>query len=70
MLTMLADFSFRSMSLGDILVAIVVIAACCALVWLALRQLDVQIPPWLVQVFWIVVVAIVVIGAIRLVLSL
>lgn len=59
-----------SWSLGSILIAIVVIAACVALVYVALRQFGITIPPWVVQVFWIVVVAIVVIFAIRLVLSL
>jgi hypothetical protein len=56
-------------SLGEILIAIVVIAACVALVYVALRQLGIAIPGWVVQVFWIVVIAFVVILAIRLVLS-
>ncbi len=55
--------------LGDFLIAIVVIAACIALVYVALRQFGVSIPPWVVQVAWIIAVAFVVIVAIRLVLS-
>lgn len=56
-------------SLGQILIAIVIIAACVALVYVALRQFGIAIPPWVTQVFWIVVVAFVVIFAIKLVLS-
>ena len=51
-------------------IAIVIIAAVIALVFVALRQFNVTIPAWVVQVFWIVVVAVVVIFAIKLVLSL
>lgn len=56
-------------SLGQILIAIVIVAACVALVYVALRQFGVNIPNWVVQCFWIVVVAFVVILCIRLVLS-
>ena len=56
-------------SLGHILIMVVVIAACVALVYVALRQFGIAIPPWVVQVFWIIVVAFVVIFAIRLVMS-
>lgn len=54
---------------GNILIAIVVIAACVALMYVALRQFGISIPGWVQQVFWIVVCAFVVIMAIRLVLS-
>ena len=53
----------------DVLIAVVVIAALVALVYVALRQFGVTIPGWVVQVFWIVAVAFVVIFAIRLVAS-
>ena len=55
--------------IGEIAIAIVVIAAVVALVYVALRQFGVSIPPWVVQIFWIVVVAFVVIFAIRLVMG-
>ncbi len=58
-----------SWGIGDIAIAIVIIAAVVALVYVALRQFGVSIPPWVQQIFWIVVVAFVVIFAIRLVLS-
>lgn len=61
------NFNF---SIGGMLIAVVVIAACIALVYVALRKFGITIPDWAVQVFWIVVVAVVVIFAIKLVLSL
>jgi len=57
------------LSIGQLLIYVVVIAACIALVYVALRQFGVAIPGWVVQVFWIVAVAFVVICAIKLVLS-
>lgn len=58
------------MSVGSLAIAIVIIAACVALVFVALRQFGIQIPSWVQQVFWIVIVAFVVIAAIKLILSL
>ena len=57
-------------SFGQVLIAIVVIAACIALVFVACRQFGITIPGWLIQVFWIVAVAVVVIFAIKLLLGL
>lgn len=67
--SMLADILLKNWSFTEILITVVVIAACVALVYVALRQFGVSIPQWVVQVFWIVVVAFVVILAIRLVAS-
>lgn len=71
MLTLFAQVVQRGFdwSIGGILIAIVVIAAAVALVYVALRQFGIAIPAWAVQVFWIVCVAIVVIFAIKLVLG-
>ncbi len=55
--------------IADIAIMIVVIAAIVALVYVALRQFGVSIPAWVQQIFWIVVVAFVVIFAIKLVVS-
>ncbi len=60
---------FPPSSLGAMLIWIVAIAAGCALVGIALRQFGTQIPGWVINVFWIVVVALVVIFAIRLVMG-
>ena len=54
-------------SIVQLLILVVVIAACVALVWIALRQFGIAIPGWVVQIFWIVVVAFVVILAIKMV---
>ena len=54
-------------SIVQLLILVVVIAACVALVYVALRQFGIAIPGWVVNVFWIVVVAFVVIFAIKLV---
>lgn len=53
----------------NIAILIVVIAAVVALVYIALRQFGITVPPWFVQVLWILVVAFVVILAIKLVAS-
>jgi uncharacterized protein (DUF983 family) len=58
------------MSVGQIAIAIVVIAAIVAVVFVALRQFNVAIPSWVVHVFWILVVAAVCILAIRFLLTL
>lgn len=65
----LAQVHFGNLSIGQLAIAIVVIAAVAALVFVALKQFGVAIPGWVAQVFWIVVVACVVIIAIRFVLG-
>lgn len=60
---------FWGWSFGEMAIAVVIVAAVVALVWVALRQFGVGIPAWVIQVFWILVVAFVVILAIRLVMS-
>lgn len=57
-------------SIGELAIAIVIVAAVVALVFVALRQFGIAIPAWVVQCFWIVVVAFVVIALIRIVLTL
>lgn len=65
----LAAIQIGSYSVGQIAIAIVVLAAVCALVFVALRQFNIAIPEWVKQVLWIVIVAIVVILAIRFVIA-
>jgi hypothetical protein len=55
--------------LVDIIIAIIIIAAAIGIMYVALRVFGVAIPPWVVQIFWIVVVAFVAIFAIRLLFS-
>ena len=61
---------FWGYGIGQVLIAVVLIAACVALVYVALRQFGIAIPAWFIQCMWIVVVAMVVIFCIRFVLSL
>jgi len=44
---------------------VIIVAAVIALVFIALRQFNLTIPPWVVQVFWVIIVAIVIIFAIK-----
>jgi hypothetical protein len=53
----------------NIAIAIVVIAAVVGLVMVALHKFGITIPDWVAQIFWIVVVAVVVIAAIKFVAS-
>ncbi len=53
----------------NIFIDIVIIAAVCALVGVALHEFGVKIPAWVVRCFWIVVIAFVVILCIRAVMS-
>lgn len=54
-------------SFVHIAVLVVGIAAIVALVMVALHKFNVAIPDWVISVFWILVVAFVIIGAIFLV---
>jgi hypothetical protein len=54
-------------TIPGILILVIVIAACIAITYIALRVFGITIPPWAVQIFWIVVVACVAIFAIRIV---
>lgn len=64
---MLLASHFLTWSVADIAIAIVVIAAIVALVYVALRKFGVAIPDWVQHVFWIIVVAFVVVIAIKFV---
>jgi hypothetical protein len=44
---------------------IIIVAAVAAIVWVALRTMGVAIPGWVMQVFWILVVAVVCILTIK-----
>lgn len=54
-------------SVAELAIVVVIVAAVVALVYVALREFGVGIPAWVQQVFWILVVAFVVIVAIRFV---
>lgn len=58
------NWSFR-----NILIAIIICAACIGIMLVALNVFGIPIPPWAVTMFWIVVVATVAIFAIKLLFS-
>jgi hypothetical protein len=62
-------FGGGSWGIGEILIAIIVIAACIGIMFVAIKVFGVTIPQWAIQIFWIVVVAACAILAIRFVLS-
>lgn len=70
MLGLLAQVAGPQYSIGQLLIGGVILAACVALVYIAMRQFGVAIPQWVVQVFWVLVVAVVIIFSIRFVLGL
>jgi len=55
------------LSIVELAIYVVIVAAVVALVYVALRQFGVAIPQWVIQCFWIVAVAFVVIICIKLV---
>ena len=69
MLFALFQGGITSWSIGEIAIAIVIIAAVVALVYVALKEFGVSIPGWVVRCFWIVVICFVVIFCIRLVMG-
>lgn len=56
--------------LGGTLIAVVVIAAAIAIAFVAMKAYGFSPPPWVVQMFWIVVVAFVAVLCIRILFSL
>lgn len=65
--SLLAALIWMPTTVAGIAIAVVSTAAICALVLVALNYFEIKIPGWVQQVFWILVVACVIIFAIRLV---
>lgn len=57
-------------SIGEVVIAIIIIAAICGILWVALRQFGVAIPQFVIQIFWILVCAVLCILAVRFLMSL
>lgn len=55
--------------IGEIVIAVILIAAVVAILFIAVNAMGVQIPNWVVQIFWVVVIAVVAILAIRFLLG-
>lgn len=60
---------FWGYGIAEVAIAIVLIAAVVALVYVALREFGVAIPAFVIRCFWILVVAFVVIFCIKLLLA-
>lgn len=67
---LLAQAVIGGYSIVQILLIIVVVAACVGIVYVALQQFGVAIPAFAVKIFWIVVCAVLAILAIKFVASL
>jgi hypothetical protein len=57
-------------TLGGWLITILIVAGVCGVFWIIIRQTGWNPPPWLVNVFWIVVAVVVGVLAIKFLLSL
>lgn len=57
------------MSLVSLAIAVILIGAVAAIVVVAIRAMGLQIPAWVITMFWIVLVAFVAIFAIRFLAS-
>lgn len=64
-MNLLAQISFGSLSIAQIAIAIIVVAAICAVVFIALRQMGVAIPSFVIQIFWVLVCAVVCVLAVK-----
>lgn len=56
-----------SVSVVEVAIAVVVLAAICGLVFVALKQFQIPVPTWVQHALWIVVVAAVIIFLIKVV---
>lgn len=55
--------------IGGLAVMVILVAAVVAIVFVACRQMGVAIPAWVIQIFWILIVAVVCIAAIKFLLG-
>jgi hypothetical protein len=63
-------FAVGAWSVGQMAIAAIIVAAVVGIVYVAFRQMGVAIPPWVIQVVWILIVAIVCILAIKFLVGL
>lgn len=56
--------------IGELLVWIIILAGIVAIVYIALRQFGITIPPFVVQIFWVVICVVLAVIAIRFLLTL
>jgi len=69
-MSLFAQVNWRGWSITDWLIALIVIGGCVGIVFILFRYVfQIEIPAWVVMIFWIVVACIIGIGAIRLIAS-
>ena len=56
-------------SIPQFMIILIVACAVIGIAMIAIRQTGIQIPPWVIQILWIVLVAIVAVVAIRFLVS-
>jgi hypothetical protein len=68
---LLADIAIGGgWGLGQLAIAIVIFAAVCAIVYVALNKFGIAIPGWFVAIVWIVIAAVVACIAIKFLITL
>ena len=55
--------------IAGLAITIIFVAAVCAIVFIACKAMGVEIPGWVVQVFWVLVIAFVCVFAIKFLLG-
>ncbi len=63
-----AQFAFPG-GIAGMAIWVIIVAAIVAIAFIACRAMGVAIPGWVVQVFWVVIIAVVCIFAIKLLMS-
>ena len=66
---MFADVFLQSWSLGQIAIAVVILAGLVAIVFIGLRAMHVEPPAWVLQIGWVLIIVFVVVLAIKILLS-
>ena len=57
------------MSIGALAIWVIAIAAIVAVVFIATRAMGVTIPAWVIQVMWVIIIAVVCIFAVKLLMG-
>lgn len=57
------------MGLVHYLIVAVLVVAACVVFMIAMKAMKVEVPPWVVQIFWVLVIAVVAVLAIKFILS-
>lgn len=62
---MIAQIAFGGLSIAQLAIVIIVVAAIIAVVFVALKQMGVQIPAFVITIFWILTAAVVCVLAVK-----